>query len=249
MKIYTTALLFCFVGILMSTPASARERIYLMAGQSNMMGLAHTYNLPASYRSTPPNVKFIYKGSARPLARGKHIGPEVSFAHAVAKAFPHDQHTIVKFAATGSHIREWFPGKTFYAGMLRQLKIFIPQEKPHIDAIIWMQGEGDAFNRKRATQYAHNLTYFIRVLRRELNAPLAPFIMGVIDPVGRDYPEVELVQDNQRKVSATVPNTYLVPAEGVSKIYDNIHFNALGQVEMGRRFASKYIGLVRKKGE
>ena len=244
MKIYTLPLLFYIVSMMLSSPVVARERIYLMAGQSNMMGLAHTYNLPASYKSTPPNVSFVYKGSARPLARGKHIGPEVSFAHAVARAFPHDHHTIVKFAATGSHIREWFPGETFYVGMLRQLRLFIPQEKPHFDAIIWMQGEGDAFNRERATQYAHNLTYFINVLRRELSAPLTPFIMGVIDPVGRDFPEVSLVQENQRKVNATVSNTHLIPAEGVSKIYDNIHFNALGQVEMGQRFAQKYIELV-----
>lgn len=244
MKIYTLPLLLCIASGLLSAPVIAREHIYLMAGQSNMMGLAHTHNLPASYKSTPPNVSFVYKGSARPLARGKHIGPEVSFAHAVARAFPHDQHTIVKFAATGSHIREWFPGETFYIGMLRQLGIFVPQEKPQIDAIIWMQGEGDAFNRERANQYAHNLTYFIKVLRRELDAPTTPFIMGVIDPVGRDYPEVELVQDNQRRVNATVPDTHLVPAEGVSKIYDNIHFNALGQVEMGKRFARKYIELV-----
>lgn len=244
MKIYALSLLICIATGLLSSPVIARERIYLMAGQSNMMGLAHTHNLPAAYKSTPPNVSFIYKGSARPLAGDKHIGPEVSFAHAVARAFPHDQHTIVKFAATGSHIREWFPGETFYVGMLRQLRLFIPPERLHIDAVIWMQGEGDAFNRERANQYAHNLTHFINVLRRELDAPATPFIMGVIDPVGRDFPEVSLVQENQRRVNATVPNTYLITAEGVSKIYDNIHFNALGQVEMGRRFANKYIELV-----
>lgn len=230
----------------LSNASFAAERLYLMAGQSNMMGLAHTKNLPSIYRLTPANVTFVYKGSTRPLARGKHIGPEVSFAHAISRAFPNDHHTIVKFAATGSHIRQWFPGQTYYKGMIRQLKISVPLEKRKVNAIFWMQGEGDAFNRQRATQYARNLTHFIRVLRAELKAPTKPFIMGVIDPVGRDFPEVSLVQKNQRIVNSTVPYTHLIPAKGIAKIYDNIHFNALGQVQMGKRFANKYIQLVKR---
>ena len=227
----------------LSTSAAARDRIYVLAGQSNMMGLAHTYNLPSAYKATPPNVTFFYKGSGRPLARGKHIGPEVSFAYAVAKAFPEDQHIIVKFAATGSHIRQWFPKEHFYKGMMRQLDLATAPENRKIDAIIWMQGEGDTFNKQRASQYAPNLTYFIRHLRHDLAAYNAPFIMGQIDPIGLDFPEVSLVQAHQKRVDATVANTHLISAHGIAKIYDNIHFNAVGQVEMGKRFARKYIEL------
>lgn len=226
-------------------PLSAGERLYLMAGQSNMMGLAQTKNLPNAYRATPANVTFVYKGRARPLARGKHIGPEVSFAHAVSRAFPHDHHTIVKYAATGSHIRQWFPGQPYYEGMIRQLGFSVPLEKRKVNAIIWMQGEGDAFNQQRAKQYATNLTHFIGVLRKTLKAPSIPFIMGFINPVGRDFPEVALVQKNQHRVNRSVASTHLIPEKGISKIYDNIHFNALGQVEMGKRFANQYIQLVK----
>nr|CAA6805216.1 MAG: Unknown protein [uncultured Thiotrichaceae bacterium] len=241
-----TLLSYIAIGLL-SSPLTAKEHIYLMAGQSNMMGLAHTKNLPASYRSTPPNVSFFYKGSARPLARGTHIGPEVSFAHTVARAFPNDQHTIIKFAATGSHIRQWFPGETYYEGMIRQFALATSQENPNIDAIFWMQGEGDAFNHQRASTYARNLTYFINVLRKELNAYTTPFIMGFVDPTGLNFPEISLVQQQQHTVNKTVAHTHLIPAEGVAKIYDNIHFNALGQVEMGKRFALKYIDLVKNQ--
>jgi len=246
MKIRTLALLLSASAGLLSAPAIARDRIYVMAGQSNMMGLAHTHNLPAAYKATPHNVTFFYKGRGRPLARGKHIGLEVSFAHAVARAFPEDRHIIVKFAATGSHIRQWFPGEHFYRGMMRQLDLATVPKNRKIDAIIWMQGEGDAFNKQRASQYAVNLTYFIRHLRHDLGAYNAPFIMGEIDPVGRDFPEVSLVQQHQQRVNGTVTNTHLISAEGVAKIYDKIHFNALGQVEMGKRFARKYIELNRR---
>ena len=231
--------------VLSGSPVTAQERIYLMAGQSNMMGLAWSKNLATGYKTTPPNVKFFYKGSRRQLGQDVHFGPEVSFAHRVASEFPDDQHIIVKFAATGSHIRQWFPGEPFYEGMLRQLAIFVPQEKPHIEAVFWMQGEGDTFNRERAASYAENLTYFIDSLRTELNAPDVPFIMGEINPVGRDFPEVPLVQEQQRVVNRTVANTYLIPERGIEKIYDNIHFNANGMVDMGQRYAQQYLKLTR----
>ena len=242
-------LLLAVTAALLSAPASARDRIYLLAGQSNMMGLAWSKNLPPAYKVTPPNVSFFYKGSPRKLAQGKHIGPEVSFAHAVSRAFPNDHHIIVKYAATGSHIRQWFPTERYYPAMMRQLGFSVPQKNPSIEAMIWMQGEGDTFNKQRASQYARNLTYFIRALRYDLKAPKLPFIMGVIDPIGRDFPEVSLVQQKQREVNASVANTYLIPAEGIEKIYDNIHFNALGQLAMGKRFAHKYITLSRSMGK
>lgn len=235
-------------GVLTATAlscATAAERIYLMAGQSNMMGLAWTKNLANGYKTTPPNVKFFYKGSRRELGQDVHFGPEVSFAHRLAAEFPNDQHIIVKFAATGSHIRQWFPGQPFYEGMLRQLRIFVPQEQPPIAAIFWMQGEGDAFNKARASSYAGNLKHFINSLRIELNAPDVPFIMGEINPVGRDFPEVPTVQEHQRIVNQTVANTYLIPEAGIEKIYDNIHFNANGMVEMGQRYARQYLNLMR----
>lgn len=238
---FLTGLLLIFYG----STLPAAERIYLMAGQSNMMGLAWTKNLSTGYKTTPPNVKFYYKGSRRELGQDVHFGPEVSFAHRVAQEFPNDQHIIVKFAATGSHIRQWFPGEPFYEGMLRQLSIFVPQEKPHIEAIFWMQGEGDTFNLERASSYAKNLTFFIDSLRAELNAPDVPFIMGEINPVGRDFPEVPTVQQHQKIVNNTVANTYLIPERGIEKIYDNIHFNANGMVDMGQRYAKQYIELAK----
>ena len=249
MKLTFTTLLLAITAALFSSSTFARDRIYILAGQSNMMGLAHTKNLPAAYKTTPSNVSFFYKGSPRKLARGKHIGLEIGFAHAVSKAFPNDRHILVKYAATGSHIQQWFPTEPYYLAMMRQLGFSIRQKNPKIEAIIWMQGEGDTFNKQRASQYAKNLTYFIRTLRYDIKAPNTPFIMGVIDPIGRDFPEVSLVQQKQRDVSASVANTYLIPAEGIEKIYDKIHFNASGQVTMGKRFAQKYIELSRRKAK
>lgn len=226
---------------IVSGSAFAAERIYLMAGQSNMMGLAKTYRLPTTYRQTPSNVTFYYQGRPRKLAQFSYFGPEVSFAHHVARAFPQDHHIIIKFAATGSHIEQWLPGQPLYNGMLRQLGFSIKEKDPKIEAVFWMQGESDALNQARASQYAGRLGLFIRSLRRDLKSPSSLFIMGEVDPVGKDFPMVKLVQDNQRKVRSQTPNTYMTPAQGLGKIYDHIHYSALGQMELGKRFADEYI--------
>ncbi|MGB1311088.1 MAG: hypothetical protein ACPG47_07735, partial [Leucothrix sp.] len=45
-----------------TSSAFAVQRVYLMAGQSNMSGTASTRLLPPAYRHTPHNVEFYHKG-------------------------------------------------------------------------------------------------------------------------------------------------------------------------------------------
>jgi lysophospholipase L1-like esterase len=242
MKRSFLALLIVLVtGIFTSSNALAGQRIYLMAGQSNMMGFGKTHHLPATFRKTPSNVTFYYQGRPRKLAQYSHFGPEVSFAHHVARAFPNDQHIIVKFAATGSHIQQWMPGQPLYQGMLRQLQFSIEEKNPEIAAVIWMQGESDALNQARASQYTNNLRRFITTLRKDLKAPHSLFIMGEINPLGKDFPLVKNIQTSQRQIRSQVRNTMLTPANDLGKIFDNIHYSAQGQMELGKRFAKAYI--------
>jgi len=238
-KKHLSLLLLLFASISFSA-GWAGQRVYLMAGQSNMMGLANTSQLPAGYRHTPANVTFIYQGRQRPLARDSRFGPEVSFAHLVSRAFPDDEHIIIKFAATGSHIRQWLPGEHYYRAMLRQINISFDRT-PRIDAVFWMQGESDARNSYRATRYANRLSRFIHSLRRDLRSPSSLFIMGQINPQGSGYPMVQEVQLNQRVVDTQVNNTLLITTHGLHKNIDNIHYSAQGQLELGRRFAATYI--------
>ena len=219
----------------------AADRVYIMAGQSNMMGRAKTHYLPPTYRKTPNNVKFFYQGRERKLAQYAYFGPEVSFAHNVARAFPQDQHIIIKHVATGSSVQQWLPGQRLYQALLRQIKFSLKIDNPRIEAVIWMQGENDARTRAKAVQYAPRLTRFINSLRKDLNAANSQFVLGEISPEDKAFPMVEVVQQQQRKVSAQVRNTQLVPTQGLGKIFDHVHFSAPGQMELGRRFAQAYI--------
>ncbi|MEZ5449265.1 MAG: sialate O-acetylesterase [Thiolinea sp.] len=219
----------------------AGERIYLLAGQSNMMGRGKTFELPPAYRKTPANVHFYYQGRERGLAQFAFFGPEVSFAHEVARAFPQDTHTLIKLAATGSSIQAWQPEQALYKGLLRQIGFSLEQAQPRVDAILWMQGESDARQPALAAQYTPRLTHLIQSLRADLHSPNSLFLIGEINPEDEAFSMTAQVRASQQQVQRALPGTLLVSAEGLGKLPDRVHYDARGQMELGKRFAQAYI--------
>lgn len=230
---------------LFCTPlALAKERIYLLAGQSNMMGRGKTQELPLIYKSPPPNVRFYYQGRPKRLAQNAYFGPEVTFAYEVAKAFPNDQHIIIKAAATGSSIKQWQRGKPLYYGLLRQLQLALPQyfygRKRPVEAIVWMQGEQDARS-SDAFNYQPQVKQFIKDLRSDISAPKSLVVMGKVNPKAPAFRMLKVVQAGQAQAAQTLSNAVLVSTEGLSTMPDRVHYNTYGQMELGRRLAQAYI--------
>jgi len=245
------SVLFIALAVLTSS-VNAKEYIYILAGQSNMMGKGKISKLPATYRKTPHNVKFYYQGRPRPLAQYAHFGPEIGFAHTIARAYPHDTHIIVKHVATGSSIEQWLPGSRLYKGLMRQLEYATrhAQEKSvqdsqrsaaKVDAIIWMQGEQDARNKGKASRYEGHLKRFVSGLRTELSAPHSLFIMGQVSPEDAAFSMTRLIQQAQDRLQHSLSRTTLIPTDDLGKLYDRVHYNAHGQLELGKRFAQAVI--------
>lgn len=255
MKILNHCLLLCtlFVAAIgLTNTANAKEYLYILAGQSNMMGKGKISKLPATYRKTPPNVKFYYQGRPRPLAQYAHFGPEIGFAHTIARAYPHDTHIIVKHVATGSSIEQWLPGSRLYKGLMRQLTYATRHAQKKIagenqakeatvDAIVWMQGEQDARNKGKASRYEGHLKRFVAGLRTELNSPHSLFIMGQVSPEDAAFSMTTLIQQAQGRIQRSLPRTMLIPTEDLGKLYDRVHYDAHGQLELGKRFAQSVI--------
>jgi len=227
----------------------AKERVIILAGQSNMMGRGRTHELPPAYRQMPGNVQFFYQGRRHKLAEFAYFGPEVSFAHDVAHAFPHDQIILIKQAATGSFIRQWQPGSSLYQGLLRQVGFAIgPLPGAPVDAVIWMQGESDAeSNPQTARQYGSQLGHLVAYLRKDLNAPNSLFVLGKVNLEHPAFkPLIDLVRRQQQQAPQQIRNTQVVSTDGLSKLGDGIHYDAAGQIELGKRFAAAYIRQARR---
>lgn len=219
----------------------AKTHIYLLAGQSNMMGKSETTaQLPAKYRDTPKNVTFFYQGRQQPLANHSYFGPEVAFAHHVSTTLPDDHHVIIKVVASGSYLSEWLPGQPLYDVLLRQFTLLpLPAGNNSLDAIIWMQGESDSRDHELALAYGEKLEAFISNLRRDLQAPNSLFVIGAISPDNPGFPAVEQVRTQQRSVHNTVTATRFVETRDLAT-FDNTHFNTSGLLGLGKRFAQAY---------
>ena len=246
--------IFLFTLLSSAQAEVSKERVFILAGQSNMMGRGRTADLPEHLKQQPENISFYTHGRKSQIAKYNMFGPEVQFAHAMSQTFPNDKIVIIKSVASGSGITEWLPGSPLYQGLLRQVNFVTDPAKTNLEAIIWMQGETDARNAEAAEKYEGNLKAFISNLRKDLKADHTPFILGRITQKDINFPMEKQVRAAQDKMAKELENTIVVSTDDLTKIYDKVHYDAKGLVELGRRFAIAFVNkrkelLLKSQGE
>jgi hypothetical protein len=104
-----------------------------------------------------------------------------------------------------------------------------------------MQGETDARTAQTANAYAANLSLLVNSLRQSLKDESVPFLIGQINQKNASFPMEQQVRSAQAKVASDNPHTLLISNDGLSKIYDKVHYDAKGLIELGRRFAIGFV--------
>lgn len=249
---------YLLIFFLFSVPTSAlqaKELIFILAGQSNMVGQGTAKELAPAYRKVPNNVEFYYNGYKTPLNRFRHFGPEIGFAHEISRHFPRDTIKLIKFAVGGTSLFAWDPNwnalkakstRNASAGFLfkkliKTAKISVKNQNAKLSGVLWMQGEADAKYPVAAKQYAGNLNRFVTKLRLELKSPNALFIMGSINPPLRLFPATPIVQQAQKQAARSIRNLRLIKTEDLEKRNDHLHYSTKGQLELGKRFARAFL--------
>jgi len=252
-KHLSSALLFIFLSS--SSSLYAKDLIFILAGQSNMVGQGKSYELPTKYRNAPKNVEFFYNGYKAPINRFRHFGPEIGFAHEISRYFPHDNIKLIKFAVGGTSLFAWDPywnvnkahlthnasAGPLFKKLIQTVNIQFNHNDNKLAGILWMQGETDAQYSVAAKQYAGNLNQFISSLRSKLHSPNTLFIMGSVNPPLKLFPSAPLVQHAQRLSASRIRSVRLVKTDDLSKRNDDLHYNTEGQLELGKRFARTYL--------
>jgi hypothetical protein len=245
-------------------PGALSAELIVMAGQSNMEGVGLISELPESCRK-PPGSVFIWdakEGRFVPLKpmgwQPKHFGPEIGVGHALARACPDRTFHLVKYAVGGTDLQgPWKPGKgDLYRKCLARVREAAAELKKQKQVVrfrgfLWMQGESDAMNESHAALYEKTFRRLIREFRRDLGAPALPFVFGQITPKLTacrkkwKFPHTEVVRQAQAKVAASMKGVHMVRSEDLGLNWDNVHFNASGQLALGERLAS---GLLTEAG-
>ena len=230
------------------------RKIWLLAGQSNMLGYTtNTSELPPELQEPQPNVDY-FDGktwqTVRPnMLAGLAFGPELTFGRDLASALPEVNVLLVKCqAGLGDLYNDWRspntgrgPAGPHYKAFMELAKNAVAS-KPgaEIAGMVWMQGEGDAYDDlTEAQSYQKNLELLIQSIRTDLKTPNMAFVIGQISE-SQQWVHREIVRQAQAMVAQTVPRTAMV-VTGDLPLSDGMHYTSNGQMELGSRFARQAI--------
>jgi hypothetical protein len=229
-------------------------KTFILAGQSNMAGMGEISELAAEMRQAPNNISIVeYK--ARNKFAEPWFGPEVTFAHEIAKAWAKERILIIKFAVDSSSLLAWLPDWSekearitdnadvgpLYQKLLKFIETVTFGIEVRFIGMMWMQGERDAKFQESANNYAKNFEEFIYHIRIDLNSPQLPFIYGQVNPPAEQFPFVQTVRDAQVQIEHQVSGIKMIITDDLRKLEDRLHYNARGLKKMGRRFVRAFL--------
>ncbi|MCZ7647914.1 MAG: sialate O-acetylesterase [Planctomycetota bacterium] len=236
--------------------ATKEPLVFLLFGQSNMVGRGDGAKLPQAWRMSPANVTLVEAGrSGPPRPRGKDgagdFGPEIAFGFELAKAYPERPILLVKHAVGGTSLaKDWDPDRKegLYAGLLKAYRE-ATKDRPHtLAAALFAQGGADARDEDDAKAYGARLKALIERLRKDLNAPALPFLFSGArpeDPASEDlksrFKYLTLIREGYVAAERDVPRARMVSTVGLTYNPDGIHYDTAGQLEFGTRYARAYL--------
>lgn len=183
-------------------------RVFLFAGQSNMVGSdANSERIddyPNFKGAGDPQSDVLYSyilGNGDEASKGwvplkplRSFGPEITFARRVRRQVPFPI-AIIKSAVGGTTVAfDWNPdapdkGQKLYPRTLKLIRESLDElDKRGIryqfEAVMWHQGENDMLDRNLYKQYADGLTKLIERLRVDLKAPQLKWYIAEVSEKG-----------------------------------------------------------------
>ena len=231
-------------GVGVRAEADKTLRVFIFAGQSNMVGsdskVKDIKSFPpfAGLENAQPDVRFTYCIGRENKMRSEGwvdlqpvnnvVGPELSFAREVTKHI-NAPIAIIKCAAGGTHLGgDWNPEKPegfkMYPLALDLIKSSLAeldkqQIAYRIEGFMWHQGENDMFNAEYMANYGKNLANYLACWRRDLETPDLKFYIGELCTKtiwGMDLrPRMYAISQGQKAVTAADPLAEYIPTSHV----------------------------------
>ena len=236
--------------------------VVLIVGQSNThAGIGYDLELDKSVdgikqlgRFGNDNMKII--DATEPLhnhtASENKIGFGLTFSKLLKNYLKTEKNIILVpcgFGGTGFSRNNWNKGDELYSDAVARVK-YVMENNPgsELTAMLWHQGESDV----GSMSYENDLDNFINDIRTDLNATDVPFILGGMVPFWVEkYDERIKQQDiisntvNRHNLTGYANPELPFRIEKEDNYFDEIHFDAVGQRELGKRYFSEFIRLIR----
>ena len=191
-----------------SNAADKPIKVFICAGQSNMVGWGDSTKLPDDLRTGNDRVLMFEDGKWQPLRPHEsafggqkkaglteyHFGPEIAFGRAMAKAWPEETIGIIKFSIGGTSLLAWKPNwskedadrvgqgrlGSLYKRLIDKIEAAKKAREIEIVGFLWLQGGGDMKKVDVAKEYLDNLKSLVAAVREATGVPDLPFVYGTV---------------------------------------------------------------------
>jgi hypothetical protein len=228
------------VGVPAPATSDAPVEVFVLAGQSNMVGRG--FPLSDGEAAEPAVVEWKDGGwnvASDPLADPSDpesgVGPGMTFAEAVAAAEPGVTVGLVMCAKGGTSIADWRPTGDLYRRCILRVRAGGVQ----VAGVLFLQGEADAKTKEKARAWGRGFAAVYAAFTRDLH-PTA-FLLGQTGTLPKAWKGQETVRAQQAQ-AATRYRLPLVATAGLPTGADGVHFTVAGYKQVGARFAAAWLG-------
>jgi Carbohydrate esterase, sialic acid-specific acetylesterase len=229
--------------VVVAPPAKGRFHVYLLMGQSNMVGrdtrsLALQVDDPRVLALNSDNKWVVAR---EPITADARIpvgqGPGIPFAVEMLKATPKVTIGLVPCAVGGTPLSRWVKGADLYEACVVRAKV--AAQSGSIDGVLWHQGEADTTSQENADSYSTRLVGMLKDLRSDLGRSDLPIVVGQLGPFldPAKYLYIDTVRAAIRHLPADLAHVGYADAAGLEDRGDKLHFSADSQKVFGGRYA------------
>lgn len=220
--------------------------LYILMGQSNMAGRGE---ISEEYKNeSNPRVFMLDKNNQWVLAHHPlhfdktvaGVGPGLAFAIKMANENLDIKIGIIPCAVGGTPIRTWQPGS--YDSATKKypyddaiVRIKAAMKSGVIKGMLWHQGEADS-KPEAAAIYIPQLKTLIERIRTITDNASLPVVAGEL---GRYKEQYQNINNELKKLPATVQSTAVASSEGLTDKGDGSHFNSSSAEKLGVRYAEQ----------
>lgn len=241
-----------------------RTWVYVMAGQSNMLGQAYVADLSAADAQPVPNAEIYFVSPLQtnshlkawlPVAPGlgwhdDNFGPELGFARQYHGLYPDRHLALIKVSQGATALFDVWkaPTGSLYQLLTKtvreQMQVLSTRGRPEIAGFLWLQGESDGMVLEQANLYRDNLLTMLGQLRVDLALATMPVVAGLI-ATDCCWPYADTIRKSTTQVSTMVGNMKVVETDDLPMSTIAVgHYSAQGQLELGSRFANAATALI-----
>lgn len=228
-------------------PTGEANQIYILAGQSNMVGRADPSGVPLD-----PGVQIMWNNDGnfgepntsawthlqpQQSVHGPHLGPEATLRVEPRAHF-------IKFGMGSTKIGDhWHPetGEHYqrFLSFVRQARDAVPAPS-QLCGFFWLQGESDTGAAKTANAYQENLIQFVTRFRSDLGVSDLPFVASHVVWKGK---KIDVVNGAISAACDKLQPAAWTSAEGFTVAEDD-HLDTKSVLEVGNRMSRAYATLV-----